>query len=57
MDKREQAKRLLAHYIDLSLGEDNKLQFDEWAEVVSIVDLIIDAAKEEIEKEKPYKGV
>jgi len=50
MDKRQTAKRLLTHYIDLAMGKDNKLQFDSWAEVNSIVDLIIDAAKEEIIK-------
>ncbi|MHA2094588.1 MAG: hypothetical protein ACXAD7_24380 [Candidatus Kariarchaeaceae archaeon] len=50
MNKREQAKQLFAHYIDLALDE--PLQFDAWAEVTSIVDLIIDAAKEEIEKER-----
>ena len=48
MNKRKLAKQLLTHYIDLALGEDNKLQFDSWAEVDSIVDLIIDAAKDEM---------
>jgi hypothetical protein len=48
MNKKEQAKQLLTHYFDIAIGEDNKLQFDSWSEINSIVDLIVDAAKEEI---------
>ena len=52
MNKREQAKQLLTHYFRIAFAESGAdLPWDCISELESIVDLIIDAAKEEIEKE------
>jgi len=52
MDKRELAKRLLSHYFSVAYAESGAdLPWDSLSEIESIVDLIIDAAKEEIIKE------
>ncbi|MHA2277622.1 MAG: hypothetical protein ACXAC2_17720 [Candidatus Kariarchaeaceae archaeon] len=49
MNKREEAKRYMQHYFNLSTEKD--LDWDNIAEINSLVDLIIDAAKEEILEE------
>ena len=50
MDKRAYAKRLLLHYFSLAFAESGlDMEFDMQTEIESIVDLIIDAAKEELQ--------
>ena len=50
MNKREQAKRLLVHYFRMCAKESGfTWDFDNESEIESIVDLIIDAVKEELE--------
>ncbi|MBU0777619.1 hypothetical protein KKH23_10305 [Patescibacteria group bacterium] len=49
MDKREEAKRLLNSYLEmLAKGQDLHWDSDNRAEVGEIVDLIIDATRQEI---------
>ena len=49
MDKREQAKKLLVHYFQKSNQDERYLwSWDNRSEIEHIVDLIIDAAKEEL---------
>ena len=48
MRKRDTAKRLLQHYFSMSI---ENFESDCHSEVADIVDLIIDAAKEELKEE------
>lgn len=52
MSKREDAKRLFSHYMRLAFAESG-LDFDSdnYADISLLVDLLVDAAKEEIKKE------
>ena len=52
MDKRESAKKLLVHYFQKSNQDERYLwSWDNRSEIEHIVDLIIDAAKDEIRQE------
>ncbi|MHA2219653.1 MAG: hypothetical protein ACXACY_27410 [Candidatus Hodarchaeales archaeon] len=51
MNKREYAKQLLKHYFKISINGPDADMLDIYAEIEDIVDLIVDAAIEEIKEE------